>query len=61
MLMVLGALISALVGMLLIGFSYSGVNTTSWGTFSAANIPFFAGVLLVVFALGGSLYKALNR
>lgn len=60
MIAIIGILISALVGILLIGYDIAA-NTATWGDLANAHIPLYAGILLVILALGGGLYKALNR
>lgn len=60
MLAVLGILTSAVVGMLLIGYDYSA-NTANWGDLANAHISLYAGILLIILAVGGGVYKALNR
>lgn len=60
MLMIIGILISALTGLLLVGYSYAA-NTTNWGIMSTGNIPLYAGILLILLSLAVGLYKAFNR
>ena len=60
MVVMLGLILSAVVGMLLIGMDTSA-NTASWGPLANAHFPLYAGILLVIFALAGGVYKYLNR
>lgn len=57
---IIGILIAGLAGILLIGYDVAA-NTANWGDLQDSHIAMWSGVLLVVLALGGGLYKALNR
>lgn len=57
---IVGILIAGLTGILLIGYDVAA-NTATWGDLASAHIPMYAGILLVVLGLGGSVYKFLNR
>lgn len=57
---IIGILTAAVVGIILLGYDISA-NMASWGSLQDAHIARWSGVLLILLALGGGVYKALNR